>query len=120
MKTNERSASVWMETADVPAPARLNAHVQADVCVIGAGIAGLTTAYLLSREGKKVVVLEDGQIGGGETASTTAHLSTALDDRYYEAESLHGEENTRMIAESFSAAIDKIEAIIKEEKIDCE
>lgn len=120
MKTNERSASVWMETADVPAPERLNENIQADVCVIGAGIAGLTTAYLLAREGKKVVVLEDGQIGGGETASTTAHLSTALDDRYYEAESLHGEDNTRTIAESFSAAIDKIEAIIKDEKIDCE
>jgi NADPH-dependent 2,4-dienoyl-CoA reductase/sulfur reductase-like enzyme len=54
-----------------------------DVAVIGGGITGLTTAYLLSKSGKKVVVIEDGYIGSGETGRTTAHITHALDDRYY-------------------------------------
>jgi NADPH-dependent glutamate synthase beta subunit-like oxidoreductase len=53
--------SIWMDTSDVPAPARLTKNVDADVCVVGAGIAGMTTAYLLVREGKSVVVVDDGQ-----------------------------------------------------------
>jgi hypothetical protein len=57
-----------------------------DVVVIGGGIAGLTTAYLVSKSGKKVVVIEDGYIGSGETSRTTAHITHALDDRYYNLE----------------------------------
>ena len=53
------------------------------MCVIGAGIAGITTAYLLARGGRRVVVLNDGPVGGGETTRTTAHLTNALDDRYH-------------------------------------
>ena len=53
----------------------LDADVQADVCVIGAGIAGLSVAYLLARAGKSVVVIDDGGIGSGMTAVTSAHLS---------------------------------------------
>jgi glycine/D-amino acid oxidase-like deaminating enzyme/nitrite reductase/ring-hydroxylating ferredoxin subunit len=80
----------------------------------------MTTAYLLAREGQRVIVLDDGPIGGGMTERTTAHLVTALDDRYYELERLHGERGARLAAESHAAAIDRIEAIVAEEKIDCD
>lgn len=53
----------------------------ADVCVVGAGIAGITTAYLLARKRKTIVVLDSGPIGGGESGRTTAHRSNAIDDR---------------------------------------
>src|SRR5437763_757926 len=56
----EQSTSAWMATASVPDTPMLTGDEQADVCIIGAGIAGLTTAYLLAREGKSVVVLDDG------------------------------------------------------------
>jgi choline dehydrogenase-like flavoprotein len=56
----------------------------ADIVVVGAGIAGLTTAYLLAKSGRNVLVLERGKVGGGMTGRTTAHLSNALDDRYCE------------------------------------
>ena len=92
----------------------------ADVCVVGAGIAGMTTGYLLARAGKSVVVLDDGFIGGGMTGRTTAHLVTALDDRYFELARLHGEESARLAAESHAAAIDQIERIVQTEKLDCE
>src|SRR5215216_3204490 len=116
----EQTTSVWMATADVPEFSPLAEDTHADVCIIGAGIAGLTTAYLLGREGKSVVVLDDGPIASGMTRRTTAHLSNAFDDRYKEMESLHGERGARLIADSHTAAIDRIEAIVNEEGIDCD
>ena len=91
-----------------------------DVAIIGGGIAGLTTAYLLSKSGKKVAVIEDGYIGSGETGRTTAHITHALDDRYYNLEQKHGLDGARSAANSHTAAINLIESIVKEENIDCD
>lgn len=99
------SNSVWMVTAKGPSFSRLLTNEQAHVCIVGAGIAGLTTAYLLGRAGKSVIVLDHGPIVSGETERTTAHLVTALDDRYVDLERLHGEKGARLAAESHSAAI---------------
>src|SRR4030095_2334832 len=116
----QASTSIWMKTTtSLPQP-RLNENIRTDVCIVGAGIAGMTTAYLLAREGKSVVVLDDGEIGGGMTGRTTAHLVNALDDRYFELERLHGEEGARFAAESHTAAIDRVEEIVNTENIDCE
>ena len=118
--TKENSASIWMDRAALPTFPSLAANERAEVCVVGAGIAGLTTAYLLTRAGKSVIVLETGSIISGETQRTTAHLVTALDDRYFELERLHGEQGAKLVAESHAAAIDTIERIVREEKIDCD
>jgi glycine/D-amino acid oxidase-like deaminating enzyme/nitrite reductase/ring-hydroxylating ferredoxin subunit len=112
--------SVWLKTADVPRRSGLSKDESTDVCIVGAGISGLSTAYLLTRAGKSVIVLEDGEIGSGETSRTTAHLVNALDDRYTEIERLHGQEGSRRAAESHTRAIDQIEAIVREEQIDCD
>lgn len=114
------STSVWMQTIQLPRFDVLNGPKKADVCVVGAGLSGLTTAYLLSKAGKSVVVLDDGPIFSGETERTTAHLVTALDDRYFELEKLHHPEGARLAAESHAAAINTIERITREEKIDCD
>jgi glycine/D-amino acid oxidase-like deaminating enzyme/nitrite reductase/ring-hydroxylating ferredoxin subunit len=119
-KSFEQSRSVWMDTAEVPLESSLAERTSTEVCIVGAGIAGMTTAYLLAREGKSVVVLDDGPIGGGMTGRTTAHLVNALDDRYFELERLHGEEGARLAAESHTAAINAIEAIVTQEAIKCE
>jgi glycine/D-amino acid oxidase-like deaminating enzyme/nitrite reductase/ring-hydroxylating ferredoxin subunit len=121
MKTaSEGTISVWMEGAEIPARRALGANLKTDICVVGAGIAGLTTAYLLAREGQAVAVLDDGMVAEGETSRTTAHLVTALDDRYFRIEQLHGEKGARLAAESHAAAIDRIEEIIRTETIDCD
>src|SRR5829696_1432703 len=113
------TTSVWMATAEeIASDGELGEDVTANVCVVGAGIAGMTTAYLLAREGKSVVVLDDGPVGGGMTGRTTAHLVNALDDRYYELERLHGERGSRLAAESHTAAVDQIEEIVEREGID--
>ena len=104
-----QSVSVWMATAETPSEPVLAEDERADVCVVGAGIAGMTTAYLLAREGKSVVVIDDGPVGGGMTGRTTAHLVNALDDRYFELERLHGERDSRLAAESHTAAINRVE-----------
>jgi glycine/D-amino acid oxidase-like deaminating enzyme/nitrite reductase/ring-hydroxylating ferredoxin subunit len=115
-----RTVSFWQDSvenevggADVPPS-------DADVCVVGAGIAGLTTAYLLAQAGKKVVVFDDGPVAGGETSRTTAHLTWALDDRAYRVEEWHGEKNARIALESHAAAINQIERIVEEQSIDCD
>src|SRR5215211_8305807 len=116
----QANTSIWMVTANTPSQSRLKQNIRTEVCIIGAGIAGLTTAYLLSREGRSVVVLDDGSIGGGMTGRTTAHLTNAYDDRYVEIEKIHGAEAARLTAESHTAAIGKVSEIISGEKIDCD
>ena len=113
------TTSVWM-AADVPDLPVLSHDLRTSVCIVGAGIAGLTTAYLLARAGRAVVVIDDGPIGGGETGRSTAHITAALDDRYVEIEKLHGSEGARIAAESHTAAINRIESISSLEDIDCD
>jgi glycine/D-amino acid oxidase-like deaminating enzyme/nitrite reductase/ring-hydroxylating ferredoxin subunit len=122
MKSDEgQSVSIWEATGDIQeSSGGLVGDLQTDVCIVGAGIAGLTTAYLLAKAGKQVAVVDDGIIAGGETCRTTAHLSNAIDDRYYELEKLHGEENSKLAAESHTSAINKIEEISRTENIDCD
>ena len=111
--------SAWM---DVPAPdyAPLGDDTTADVCIVGAGIAGMTTAYMLARDGRRVIVLDDGPVGGGMTQRTTAHLASAIDDRFETIERLHGREGARLSTESHAAAIDSIESIVRDEQIECD
>jgi len=97
----------------------LDRDLTTDICVVGAGIAGLTAAYLAARDGRSVVVLDAWDIGGGESARTSAHLSNSLDRRYRAIESIHGTEGAQLAAASHSAAIDRIESIVTEEGIDC-
>jgi len=110
---------LWMDGVVVPTYAPLARDTYADVCVIGAGIAGLTTAYLLAREGRSVIVVDQGPVGGGETGRSTGHLTAVLQDRYVDLERLHGAERARLIAGSHTAAIDRIAAIVSAEDIDC-
>src|SRR5262245_61202924 len=115
-----KTDSIWTATADVPQYPALSENLTTNVCVVGAGIAGMTTAYLLAREGKSVVVLDDGPIAGGESGRTTAHLSFAIDDRYFKLESKFGTNGARLAAESHKEAVDKIEEIVVKEHIDCD
>src|SRR5262245_51591815 len=112
--------SLWMDLAQIEVASPLERDDEADVCIIGAGIAGLTTAYFLARDGKSVIVLDDGPFAGGETSRTTAHIVNALDDYYHELERLHGEEGAKLAADSHTAAIETIERIVAEAGIRCD
>lgn len=109
-----------MGTAQIPESKPLAGDRVADVCVVGAGVAGLTTALELQRSGRRVIVLDDGPIAGGETERTTAHLSAVLGERYTELERLHGEDGARVAAASHTAAIAWIEGMAAEIGSACE
>jgi glycine/D-amino acid oxidase-like deaminating enzyme/nitrite reductase/ring-hydroxylating ferredoxin subunit len=115
-----KTVPTWKQLVTAPRHAPPPAQAHADVCVVGAGIAGLMTAYLLAKEGKSVIVLDEGPVGAGQTERTSAHLASAIDDRFTEIERLHGEEGARTCYESHSAGIRLIESIARDEKIECD
>lgn len=119
MKEPLGTRSLWESGFSIPDRPPLERDLDVDVCVLGGGISGLTTAYLLALRRKRVALLESGSLGGGETGRTTAHLTSVLDDGHAELERVHGREASRLAAESHAAAIDQIEGSIRLERIDC-
>lgn len=117
---DEASRSIWMEEGPAINALALTADIDCDVAIVGGGIAGLSTAYELARRGRQVVVIDRGRIGGGMTARTTAHLSSELDDRYFELVDARGEDEARLYYESQAAAVDRIETVCREEGIDAD
>lgn len=98
----------------------LNNDFSTEVLVVGAGIAGLTTAYQLAKLGIQVAVIDASMPTDGETGNTSAHLSSALDETFQELEGLFGQDGSRLAAKSHRYAIDAIQAICEQEKIDCQ
>jgi glycine/D-amino acid oxidase-like deaminating enzyme len=118
--TSGQSESSWFKDTVQPAKfEKLSENISVDVAIVGGGIAGVTTAYLISKSGKSVALLEDGYIGSGETGRTTAHITHALDDRYYNIEINHGTDSAKIAAASHTSAIDFIDRTVREERIDC-
>lgn len=115
----EHSRSLWMDVECAPEARPLRSSKTADICIVGSGIAGLSTAYELSQRGLSVIVLDRGRIGMGMTARTTAHLAPPCDDSFDSLVSARGVDNARMFNESHAAAISRIEAIQKGEKLSC-
>ncbi len=112
--------SPWMKEPAISLRGRLGDDLHADVCIVGAGISGLLTAYLAAREGRGVVVIDRGGIAEGETARTTAHLTRVLDRPYSELERLHGRRGARLAADSHAVAIARMESIVRREQIPCD
>lgn len=114
------TGSLWTAAVDIPVFPPLEQDLRVDVCIVGGGIAGINIAYMLTRAGKSVAVLEDGSLASGMSSVTTAHLTCVLDDRYFDLERIHGEEGARRAAESHMTAINRIETIVASEGIDCD
>jgi len=113
------NVSLWRADVSLPVYPPLTETLRTDVGIVGAGVSGLTTAYLLAQAGKSVVVIDDGPLASGMSQFTTAHLCAAIDAGYVEIERLHGVKSARLVAESHLSAIHRIEHIVRRESIDC-
>lgn len=118
-RMNGGRPTAWTASGGVARPP-LQGRAECHVAIVGAGIAGLSVAYELTKAGRRVIVIDKGQIGGGETHHTTCHLSNAIDGRYYVIRRIHGRDGARICAASHTAAIKRIEDIVREEAIDCD
>jgi glycine/D-amino acid oxidase-like deaminating enzyme/nitrite reductase/ring-hydroxylating ferredoxin subunit len=111
--------SLWTVTAPPREFPSLSGDLTVDVAIIGGGMAGLTTAWLLKRAGKRVAVLEMHRILSGQTGQTTAHLTELLDTPYTTLRQDFGEKGARLAAASSRAAIEQIALLVEELRIDC-
>ncbi|WP_407644635.1 FAD-dependent oxidoreductase [Cohnella cholangitidis] len=111
--------SYWTSSADIPEYPKLAKDIEADVVIVGAGITGITAGYLLSKEGKKVVILEAGRILHGTTGHTTAKVTAQHDIIYDELIQHFGEEKARLYYEANRDALDFIRKTVEEEGISC-
>ncbi|MGG6314187.1 FAD-dependent oxidoreductase [Paenibacillus macerans] len=112
--------SMWRETTSLPRYATLNEDIETEVAIVGAGIAGITTAYLLVQAGLKVAILDAGLILDGTTGYTTAKI-TAQHGLFYDKLIGHfGKEGARLYYEANEEALRFIADTIKERSIDCQ
>jgi glycine/D-amino acid oxidase-like deaminating enzyme/nitrite reductase/ring-hydroxylating ferredoxin subunit len=120
--SEEKHQSIWSDIADseMPSYPPLDGDVRVDVAIVGAGITGLTAARLLVREGKRVAVLEQHQVGSGTTGGTTAHVTQVLDLRFRDLRSKFGRDDLRVVVDSSRAALELIASLVEEDAISCD
>jgi glycine/D-amino acid oxidase-like deaminating enzyme/nitrite reductase/ring-hydroxylating ferredoxin subunit len=112
-------SSPWKFPSGRAFPA-LVSTIEVDVAVIGGGIAGVTTAYELTKAGLKVALIEQASLGDGATGSTTAFVTYISDASLADLTRTFGAARAALVWKSGSDAVDEMERIIKEESIDCD
>lgn len=114
-------SSLWIETTKDEIDLKpLEQDEETEVCIIGAGLFGLTTAYYLTQCGKKVIVVEKGQIGEKVSGNTTGKITSQHDLFYSHLIDDYGEEYAKKYLEANEQAIKNIKQIIEREQIECE
>ena len=112
--------SVWSESCKFRKRDALNKDIKTDVLVIGAGIAGVLTAYMLKQKGREVVVIDAAEIASGNTKNTTAKITSQHDFIYSKLIAEFGEEKARQYAKANELAIKKYKEIIEDKRIECD
>src|SRR5436190_11034405 len=110
----------WIHSAPIKRFPALQTDTNADVLVIGAGITGITTAYLLKKAGLTVALIEREHVASIDTGHTTAHLTFVTDVGLHELADNFGNDHAQAAWDAGAAAIDEIERIVQEEEIQCE
>jgi glycine/D-amino acid oxidase-like deaminating enzyme/nitrite reductase/ring-hydroxylating ferredoxin subunit len=114
------TASYWTTTHTFPTFPALDRDIEVDVVVVGAGLTGITTAYLLKHEGVRVALLERDRIAAGDTSRTTAHLTYVTDARLHQLADTFGRDAAKAFWEAGAAAIDTIAAIACRTRAACD
>ncbi|WP_294395729.1 FAD-dependent oxidoreductase [uncultured Clostridium sp.] len=112
--------SIWSDNTSFKKRKTLDKDISTEILVIGAGMAGILTAYLLKEKGMKVVLIDAGKTAGGNTQNTTAKITSQHNLIYDTLISEFGEEKARQYAAANELAIKKYKEIIEEKGIDCD
>src|ERR1051325_11563264 len=115
-----KRTSYWLDTQEIKSSTVLTKDLNVDVLIVGGGITGITTAYLLNKAGLKVAIIERERLASVDTGNTTAHLTYVTDTPLQVLEKDFGSDHAQATWDAGAAAIDEIEAIIDREKIECE
>lgn len=118
--TPENNNSFWIESTPETNFPILKENLNVEIAIVGAGIAGLTAAYLLTKAGKRVAVIEGDRIVKGASGKTTAKLTVLHQLIYADLIKEKSEKTAKIYAESNQAALEKVAEIIETENIDCD
>jgi glycine/D-amino acid oxidase-like deaminating enzyme/nitrite reductase/ring-hydroxylating ferredoxin subunit len=110
----------WIDNTPAPKFSALKEDIAVDVLIVGAGITGITAAYLLNRAGLNVAVVEKDRCLGGETSHTTAHLTCVTDEPLSALVKNFGRDHAQATWDAQFAAIDLIDRIVWREQIKCQ
>jgi len=114
-----KTTTPW-QSVELPEFPPLDRDLTVDVVIVGGGITGLTAAYLLAREGKKVCLLERQRLARGDTGCTTAHLTYVTDSRPSQLEGMFGGASSALAWRGGASAIHLIEKIVRTDGVDCD
>jgi glycine/D-amino acid oxidase-like deaminating enzyme/nitrite reductase/ring-hydroxylating ferredoxin subunit len=117
---NIDTSSYWIDSAPAPRYSALKEDIAVDVLVVGAGITGITAAYLLKRAGCNVALVEKDRCLGGETSFTTAHITCVTDEALSDLVKNFGRDHAQAVWDSKLAAIETIDRIVWREQIKCQ
>src|SRR5256885_4840614 len=113
-------SSYWRVSDKAPRFGALTSDLEVDAVVIGAGLTGITAAYLLKEAGAKVALIERGHCAAGDTGRTTAHLTYVTDERLHHLVKVFGRDAANAFWEAGVAAIGQISDIVSTNTIDCD
>lgn len=118
--SQEFPRSYWKDSVHTPEFPQVSRDMDVDVVIVGAGISGITSAYVLQNEGLNVAILEAGKILGGTTGHTTAKITAQHDLIYHELLTKMGKSKARLYYEANINALHFMEQTIEKHHINCE
>lgn len=116
----DHTESYWKASTDLPEFSQLNEDIYVDAVIVGGGITGITSAYLLADQGLKVAVLEADRLLNGTTGHTTAKVTAQHDLIYDELITNMGKSKARLYYEANTEALTFIKETIDTLQIDCD
>ncbi len=115
-----RNVPVWIDDTPIRKFPKLQRNISVDVLVVGAGVTGITVAYLLKKAGSTVALIERERVASIDTGHTTAHLTYVTDVGLQKLVRNFGKDHAQAAWDAGVAAIDEIERVVVAEGIECE